>query len=115
MKFRSQFENHVRDYMLLRASSFVLFHLSILYCTFFICSYYEGNNFDALWIGANDLIKEGKWAWISDHSTIGYSNWKTGQPNNFGGKEDCGEIYKQHSFTWNDAPCSEKHGYICEK
>ena len=66
-----------------------------------------------LWIGVNDLIKEGKWTWISDHSTIGYSNWKRGEPNS--GDEHCGEIYKKNSFTWNNAECYQLHGYICEK
>ena len=98
---------------LLRAASFVLFHLSIIYCTCFICCYFLGINDYALWIGVNDLIKEGKWTWISDHSTLGYSNWKRGEPNS--GNEHCGEIYKGHSFTWNNAECYQLHGYICEK
>jgi hypothetical protein len=101
---------------LLRASSFVLFHLSILYCTCFICCYLLGIN-DTLWIGANDLRKEGKWTWISDHSTLAYSYWRKGEPNNYSGVEDCGFIYTHNSRTgtWNDAPCSRRHGYICEK
>ena len=74
-----------------------------------------GINDYALWIGANDLIQEGKWTWISDHSTIGYSYWHTGQPSNTWGVEDCGQLFKQDSHTWNDAPCSHRCGYICEK
>jgi hypothetical protein len=100
---------------LLRASSFVLFHLSILYCTCFICCSFLGINDYALWIGANDLRKEGKWTWISDHSTLAYSYWRTGEPSNSRGVEDCGQLYKQESGTWNDAECSQRHGYICEK
>ena len=100
---------------LLRASSFVLFHLSILYCTCFICCYFLGITDYTLWIGANDLSKEGKWTWISDHSALAYSYWRTGEPNNSRGVEDCGQLYKQESGTWNDAECSQRHGYICEK
>jgi hypothetical protein len=100
---------------LLRAASFVLFHLSILYCTCFICCYFLGINDYALWIGANDLKKEGKWAWVSDRSTIGYSHWTTGEPNDHGGNEDCGHFIRGSSFHWNDTPCSESFGYICEK
>ena len=77
--------------------------------------YHTGITDDALWIGANDLMTEGKWTWISDHSTLAYSYWRKGEPNNNGGVEDCGQLYKQHSLTWNDAICSERHGYICEK
>ena len=99
---------------LLRAASFVLFHWSILYCTCFICCIFLGNNVNALWIGANDLITDGNWTWISDHSTLAYSNWRTGEPSNNRGVEDCGQLYKQYSLTWNGAPCSERHGYICE-
>ena len=69
-----------------------------------------------LWIGANDLIKEGKWTWVSDRSTISYSNWAKGEPNNDRGVEHCGQLYyNQHSFPWNDAACSDRHEYICEK
>ena len=68
-----------------------------------------------LWIGANDLSKEGKWTWISDHSALAYSYWRTGELNNSRGVEDCGQLYKQESGTWNDAECSQRHGYICEK
>jgi hypothetical protein len=55
-------------------------------------------------------------SWVSDHSTIGYSNWAKGEPNNDRGVDDCGQLYcNQHSFPWKDAACSELHVYICEK
>jgi hypothetical protein len=85
------------------------------YCTSFICDYFSGNKEDRIWIGANDLIKEGKWTWISDHSTINYTNWGKGEPNNYNGNEDCGVIHTRPVFTWNDVPCSHAYGYICEK
>jgi hypothetical protein len=68
----------------------------------FVSSKYE--------ISMNDLIQEGKWTWVSDHSTIGYSNWAKGEPNNDRGVDDCGQLYcNQHSFPWKDAACSELH------
>jgi len=99
---------------LLRASSFVLFHLSILYCTYIICCYFLENNDWASWIGANDKRREGRWRWISDRSRLVYSNWGRHEPNNKLG-EDCGQIYKEFDGYWNDAYWDEKHGYICEK
>ena len=70
---------------------------------------------DRLWIGANDIIREGKLTWIYDHSTINYTNWAGGEPNDHMGIEDCGMMFTRPSFTWNDVPCSLAYGYICEK
>jgi hypothetical protein len=81
----------------------------------FYLLFFLGINGNALWIGANDLREEGEWTWISDHSTLAYSYWMTGEPNNDRGVEHCGHLYKENSFSWNDAPCSERHEYICEK
>ena len=75
-----------------------------------------GINGNAVWIGANDLIEEGLWTWVSDYSIIGYSNWAKGEPNNDRGVEDCGQLCNnRRSFSWNDAACSDRHEYICEK
>lgn len=35
----------------------------------------------SLWIGMNDVVREGAFVWISGE-TAGYTNWSAGQPNN---------------------------------
>lgn len=54
-----------------------------------------------------------------DGSSSTYSNWASGQPDDYDGIEDCGHIYG-HDGTWNDMDCDEfnwygdKLYYICE-
>ena len=53
-----------------------------------------------VWIGFHDRVDEGKWGWDMGSST--YTNWRPGEPNQWGGKdgkagegdEDCAMIYR---------------------
>ena len=42
-----------------------------------------------------------------------YSEWDRGQPEG-GLSQNCLILAKHAGWTWHDAPCSWKHGYICE-
>ena len=77
------------------------------------------------WIGG---YRDGdSWKWITDES-FEYTNWESGEPNNYGGSENYvhmfGDGYKTRG-RWNDASDSgaayansyydlDKYGYICE-
>ncbi|MFO0548110.1 MAG: DUF4215 domain-containing protein [Polyangiaceae bacterium] len=63
-----------------------------------------------LYIGATDAATEGTWEWPSGES-FSYSNWSTNEPNN-SGDEDCVQLYVDG--TWNDVPCTNTYGYVCE-
>ncbi|KAM4704665.1 collectin-12 isoform 1-T1 [Rhinophrynus dorsalis] len=68
------------------------------------------------WIGLTDSDEENVWKWL-DGTTPNYTNWKTGQPDNWshqlGPGEDCaGLIY---SGLWNDFHCQDNNHFICEK
>ena len=65
------------------------------------------------WMGMNDIASEGTWAW-SDGTTVSYTNWHSGEPNDGGGNEDCGQLNRFTDETWNDEPCSSAFAYICE-
>ena len=65
------------------------------------------------WFGLNDISSEGSFVW-SDGSTSSYTNWKSGEPNNAGGNEDCAQINRYTDGTWNDEPCSSGFFFICE-
>ena len=54
------------------------------------------------WIGLNDQDTEGAYVW-SDGSSVDYTNWNSGEPNQSGGEEDCTNMWQ--SGYWNDLPC----------
>ena len=65
------------------------------------------------WTGFNDRASEGTWEW-SNGETVSYTNWNSGEPNNSGGNEDCGQLNRFSGTTWNDEPCGASFRYICE-
>jgi len=56
------------------------------------------------------------WVWL-DGTSRDFNNWKTGEPNNLGGVEDCMEINWAVHGKWNDQRCdiTEKGGFVCEE
>lgn len=72
------------------------------------------------WMGASDVDVEGTWKWVTgpeaghSFSEYSYSNWNTGQPDNYNGVEDYAQFYT--SGKWNDLPNSEPSiaGYVVE-
>ena len=70
---------------------------------------------NSIWIGLTDEVTEGTWQWVTGES-VTYTNWSSGEPNNYGSGEDYGEMIS--SGTWNDnGPPqfpSETRYYICE-
>ena len=51
--------------------------------------------------------------WI-DGSSVTYTAWMPGEPNNYGGREDCTEIYSEQA-RWNDLKCGHGRAFICMK
>ncbi len=56
-----------------------------------------------LWIGLHRLEPGGKFVWV-DGSPLDYSHWATGEPNNWGGNENCVHMRWDPAApgTWND-------------
>ncbi|XP_051240079.1 asialoglycoprotein receptor 1-like isoform X2 [Dicentrarchus labrax] len=68
------------------------------------------------WIGLTDKEEEGEWIWVN--GTAAYTKyWRTNQPDNARGSEDCAQILKGYSVTenWNDIPCIQVFNFVCEK
>jgi ABC-2 type transport system permease protein len=42
---------------------------------------------EALWLGFNDLAREGNWEWVSGEPSV-YANWASGQPDDYQDNED---------------------------
>ncbi|XP_046546491.1 perlucin-like [Haliotis rubra] len=66
------------------------------------------------WLGATDLIKEGKFVWEGG-SPLNYTNWRPGQPNNVSPQQHCLTLYKNFEYNWNDYDCIKKTEFICER
>lgn len=88
---------------------------------------------DSGWIGANDIASEGVWRWETgpeagtqfwsgdeEGSAFNgaFTNWNTGEPNNSGSAEDCGQIWFSQGSVgqWNDLQCNsaENEYYVVE-
>ena len=63
------------------------------------------------WIGLNNLDKTKGYQW-TDNSPVTFTNWNTGQPDNFNGFEECAEVRSTQS--WNDINCYLNRGWICK-
>ncbi|XP_078596756.1 C-type mannose receptor 2-like [Branchiostoma floridae x Branchiostoma japonicum] len=69
------------------------------------------------WIGLNDITVEGTWTW-SDGTPIShcaFANWMPGEPNNAGTGQDCGRLWKDKGFKWDDYKCGYQKYFICQK
>nr|XP_039266264.1 macrophage mannose receptor 1-like [Styela clava] len=64
------------------------------------------------WIGGNDLTTEGWFRWTNGNSVnSGYNKWRSGEPNDGFGTEDCMEAI---GFNWNDRTCTDSNMFICQ-
>ncbi|KAL7875543.1 hypothetical protein AOLI_G00105060 [Acnodon oligacanthus] len=67
------------------------------------------------WMGLKQKEKEENTCWMwSDGSNFSYSNWKAGEPNNHG-TDNCGELWREDGYRWNDAVCSKTKPFVCYK
>ena len=58
----------------------------------------------------------GTFMWIDGTSLAATgSHWRvtSGEPNNWGGSEDCAELH--NDGLWNDNSCSREFAFICKK
>nr|XP_029716355.1 C-type lectin 37Db-like [Aedes albopictus] len=75
----------------------------------------------AVWIGANDLGSEGTFTWTATGRWVGFTNWKSNQPDNTNGvfEEHCVEVlyFPAYDFIWqwNDSVCKHEKYFACER
>ena len=66
---------------------------------------------NTVWIGGTDAACEGAWKWSPSGTPLSYTNWNGGEPNDYGGNEDCLRVSSWGS--WNDRMCTDKLKYVC--
>ncbi len=91
----------------------------------FVSTFWESARSDGeddlfLWLGLYKVTSEDEFKWI-DNGQPKYTNWDYNRPNNYGGREDCAEMWQLHQttnqhtpMTWNDVVCNSKRPFICK-
>ncbi|XP_051984453.1 hexose-binding lectin 4 [Xyrauchen texanus] len=64
-----------------------------------------------IWIGTTDIVKEGTFVNL-DKQPLTFTKWKTNEPNNYNGAEDCAAHHSDG--VWNDIRCDSKWNVVCE-
>ena len=65
------------------------------------------------WLGATDAVRERTWIWDSSKTTMTYSKWNGGEPNNSYPRENC-LCYWTGNGNWNDLSCDASLATMCE-
>uniref|UniRef100_A0A671RHF0 C-type lectin domain-containing protein n=1 Tax=Sinocyclocheilus anshuiensis TaxID=1608454 RepID=A0A671RHF0_9TELE len=78
-------------------------------------SYDQNSSLAPLLQAGSDSAPGTTWAW-TDLTSLGFTNWAPGEPNEAFhdgdvGKENCVEMY--HDGTWTDNNCMQKRGFVC--
>lgn len=66
------------------------------------------------WMGLHDRDVEGAYGWDGGSPST-RTNWRAGEPNDFGGAEDCAAWADDGGGGWNDKNCdTQRLAYVCE-
>uniref|UniRef100_A0A671L2P7 Macrophage mannose receptor 1-like n=1 Tax=Sinocyclocheilus anshuiensis TaxID=1608454 RepID=A0A671L2P7_9TELE len=68
---------------------------------------------NTLWTGLNKLDVTSGWQW-SNGQPLRYLKWLSGYPTTQPGYT-CGVLKNAFGSEWSNEPCSEKHGYVCQR
>lgn len=84
-------------------------------------------NLPDCWAAGTDAGSEGEWHWLaggtifySGGAIVTYAHWRTGEPNNSNGTENCmvvegDTVIAGEGYTWDDRPCDRSYSYFCER
>ncbi|KAG2463439.1 MBL1 protein, partial [Polypterus senegalus] len=64
------------------------------------------------YLGVNDMKIEGQYEDFNTGNPVMFTNWRSGEPNDYGSREDCSEM--KSDGTWNDIGCQWSLAIICQ-
>ena len=67
-----------------------------------------------LWIGGSDLENEGSWKW-ADGSPWESTLWKSDEPNNYLGAQNCLNYHPGNDQLWDDELCIVQSCFLCSR
>ena len=71
------------------------------------------NSAEFPWLGGQrDPLNLNNWVW-SDGTAWDYTNWLTGQPDNWNNNERCAHMASSHE--WNDITCGDQRAFVCKQ
>ena len=79
--------------------------------------YYRGlgQTGGSIWLGGNDITKEGTFQWIDGSgNTSHFHYWAANQPDNSGGAENCLSWWAGYNGQWDDYPCGNVYKGLCK-
>jgi len=72
----------------------------------------EDHNGGDAWLGATDMVTEGKWVWAHHGDALSeYTDWYPGEPSGTG---DCAVLWDSHKHHWDDRGCGDKKSFVCQ-
>ena len=75
----------------------------------------EGKTGNSIWIGLNDISKEGNYQWIDGSGNdSSFSYWQSGQPDNYGGAQNCIILWAGYVGKWGDIECASLFQGLCK-
>lgn len=77
-----------------------------------IAAYVSQAGLSRVYIGLQDLEREGVFAYVDGSPMTTFSRWRKGEPNNAYDEEDCGEMVA--SGEWTDVACQPTMFFVCE-
>ncbi|XP_007902930.1 collectin-11 isoform X2 [Callorhinchus milii] len=77
-----------------------------------IASYINQEGLTRVFIGIDDLDKEGQFFFTDGSPLLTFNKWRNSEPNNAYDEEDCAEMVS--SGGWNDVACHITMYFVCE-
>ncbi|XP_051781490.1 collectin-11 isoform X2 [Erpetoichthys calabaricus] len=77
-----------------------------------IASYISQAGLTRVFIGINDMDREGQFAYVDKSHMTTFNKWRSSEPNNSYDEEDCAEMVD--SGGWNDVSCDITMYFVCE-